>query len=89
MKPPDFLQPNFTMHANVWCEKEGRINRHLLEIVKHDDNHISYWRTCCDCKHEYDTLKRLGVEKPNPRKADRMPTTEWVFLVLHPEDIIA
>ena len=77
------------MHANVWCEREGRVNRHELQLVEHTNNHISYWKTCESCLHEYTALKPLGVEKPNPKKADRMPITEWVFLVLHPEDIIA
>jgi len=88
MKPPEFLRQGFTMHANVWCEAEGRINRHLIEIVNHDDNHVSYWKTCCDCKDAYDRLTRLGVDRENPRRADRMKTVEWVFLCLHPEDVI-
>lgn len=89
MKPPEFLEVGHSLYANVWCQAEGRINRHKLVLVKHDENHISYWKTCLDCQHEHDTLKRLGVDKPNPRIADRMPTTEWVFLNLHPSDVIA
>jgi len=89
MKPPDFLSEGFVMHANVWCEKEGRVNRHELQLVSHASNRISFWKTCLDCQVEFVTLKRLGVEKPDPKRADVMPVTEWVFLVLHPEDIIA
>lgn len=88
MKPPEFLRKDFELYANVWCHHEGRINRHKLVLVKHDENHISYWKTCLSCQHEYETLRRLGVDKKHPIVADRMPTTEWVFLCLHSEDVI-
>lgn len=89
MKPPDFLQKKFVLHAPAWCEKEGRINRHEFEIVDHADGFISYWKICLDCQIAHAKLSALGVSKEHPRRADRMPVTEWVFLVLHPEDVVA
>ena len=89
MKPPDFLTKGFCLSANVWCEKEKAITPHLLEVVSHDNNHINIWRTCKDCEVAHARLSKLGVTLDEPRKADRLPVTEYVFLCLHPEDIIA
>lgn len=86
---PDFLKKDFELHANIWCDHEGRITRHLLKLVDHADNFVSYWKTCEDCYNSYERLKSLGVTKTHPRLPDRVPTAEWVFLVLHPEDVIA
>lgn len=89
MKPPDFLAKDFVLHAPAWCEKEGRINRHELVIVEHLNGFVSYWKTCLDCQIAHAKLSALGVSMEHPKRADRMPVTEWVFLVLHPEDVIA
>lgn len=89
MNTPEFLRPGFTMKANVWCTREGCINRHELELVKHEDNHIRYWKTCLDCQIRYAKLTKLGVPCADPRIPEVVSTTEWVFLCLHPEDIIA
>lgn len=84
-KPPDFLTKGFVMPAPSWCETEQTITRHDLEIVSHDGHHISYWKTCHVCRDAHSKLSKLGVTGEDPKKADRMPTAEWVFLVLHPD----
>ncbi len=91
MQPPaDFLTKGFPpFKAKMWCELEQDTTSHEVEFVANKDNRVSYYKTCVECKQAYDKLKRLGVDKPNPRKADVMPVTEYVFLLHRPEDVIA
>lgn len=94
MKPPvNFLKkgcPPFK--AKMWCELEQDTTTHEVEFVANKDNRVSYFKTCVECKQAYDKLTKLGVDKPNPRKADVMPVTEYVFLVYKDQvkaDVIA
>lgn len=89
MKTPDFLTKGFCMSANIWCEREKAITPHLLEVVSHKDNVVNLWKTCKQCEIAHAKLLRLGVMTPEPRIADATPVAEYVFLVLHGEDIIA
>lgn len=89
MKTPDFLSKKFRFPAHVWCEKEGSITLQDLELVEHNGTHVSFWKTCRDCATAHATLKKLGRPSADPQIADRMPTTEWVFLVMSPECVIA
>lgn len=93
MKPPvDFLTkgcPPFT--AKMWCEREQDTTSHKVEFVANHNNKVSYYKTCVTCKERYQKLLGLGVDLEDPRKADVMPVTEYVFLVYHEEkeDVIA
>lgn len=91
MKPPaNFLTKGFPpFTAKMWCEREQDTTSHEVEFVANTNNRVSYYKTCRGCKEAYDKLLGLGVDIEDPRKADVMPVTEYVFLVYHPEDVIA
>lgn len=86
--PPEFLRRGFSMAAAQYCQEEDDTTMHTIEFVAHTDNHVQYYRTCNGCKASYDKLLGLGVDMPNPRKADVCPLQEYVFLVLHPADVL-
>lgn len=88
--PPDFLTQGFPpFPRSLWCEREQNTTMHTIEFVANHNNRVSYYKTCCGCKEAYQKLMGLGVDIADPRRAEVMPVTEYVFLVLHSEDVIA
>lgn len=88
--PPDFLTKGFPpFPRSLWCEREQNTTMHQLEFVANTDNRVSFYKTCLGCKEAYSKLMGLGVDIEDPRKADVMPVTEYVFLVLRPEEVTA
>lgn len=90
MKPPvDFLKRGYPpFNASMWCVREQDTTMHTLEFVANKNNRVSYYKTCLGCKERYEKLMGLGVDIEDPRKADVMPVTEYVFLVYRRENVL-